>query len=53
MMRHQPPAGMALTLGTYGDEKALLTRKRKAVDRVSAWLGGERSEALGGVKVTA
>lgn len=45
VMRHRPPAGMALTLGTYGDEKALLARKRKAVDRVSSWLASEREKA--------
>ncbi len=45
VMRHRPPAGMALTLGTYGDEKALLARKRKAVDRVSRWLASEREKA--------
>ena len=45
IMLHAPPAGIVLTLGTYGDEKALLARNRKAVDRVSAWLASERAKA--------
>ena len=38
LMRHSPPGGMSLTLGTYGDEAALLTRKRRALARMVAWI---------------
>ncbi len=37
---------MALTLGVYGDEKALLDRKRQAVRQLEKWVADERENAL-------
>jgi hypothetical protein len=34
LMRHRPPGGMELTLGVYGDDIAILKRKRVAVGRL-------------------
>ena len=45
LMRHRPPAGMALTLGTYGDPNALLRRKRSAIDRMMSWIETQRALA--------
>ncbi len=45
LMRHRPPAGLDLTLGTYGDEKTLLTRKRRTMARAVAWIERQRKKA--------
>ena len=45
LMRHRPPAGLDLTLGTYGDEKALLKRKRRAIARMVGWIDKQRKKA--------
>lgn len=42
LMRHRPPGGMELTLGVYGDDNALLKRKRAAVDRMLRWVEKQR-----------
>ena len=42
LMRHKPAGGMALTLGTYGDETALLKCKRQAIGQLETWLVGQR-----------
>ena len=36
---------MDLTLGTYGDEKALLERKRRAITRMVRWIETQRRTA--------
>ncbi len=36
---------MDLTLGTYGDESALLDRKRRAVARMVEWIGKQHENA--------
>ncbi len=38
LMRHAPPGGMQLTLGLYGDEAALLHRKRQAIASMMEWV---------------
>ena len=45
LMRHTPPGGMALTLGVYGDQDALLTRKRLAIARMVAWIETQQKKA--------
>ena len=45
LMRHTPAGGMKLTLGIYGDEKALLERKRQAVCHLEKWVADERKNA--------
>lgn len=42
LMRHQPPAGMGLTLGVYADKGALLERKRASIDKLTRWVERQR-----------
>ena len=44
LMRHAPPGGMKLTVGVYGDEKALLDRKRQTVGGLEKWVAEQRAE---------
>ncbi len=37
LMRHTPVGGMKLTMETYGDRDAILTRKRNAIEKLTAW----------------
>ena len=41
LMRHSPKGGASLTFGVYGDQKALLARKRQAVDALLNWYEAE------------
>ncbi len=38
LMRHAQPGGMQLTLGLYGDDAALLQRKRQAISSMMGWV---------------
>ena len=42
LMRHTPSGGMALTVGVYGDQEALLVKKRQAIRRMLEWIELER-----------
>ena len=42
LMRHAQPGGMQLTLGLYGDEAALLQRKRQAIASMMGWIRRQR-----------
>ena len=44
LMRHTPPGGMKLTVGVYGNEKALLDRKRQTVRDLHKWVAAEREK---------
>jgi integrase len=37
LMRHTPRGGLRLTLGVYGDERALLQKKRQAIAQMVSW----------------
>lgn len=37
LMRHTPRGGLRLTLGVYGDERALLQRKQQAIAQMVSW----------------
>ena len=41
LMRHAPPAGLALTAGRYADPEAMLQEKRAALETMVKWYAGE------------
>ncbi len=45
LMRHTPPAGLKLTLGTYGDHDELLRRQRQAAESMVRWIETQRENA--------
>ncbi len=45
LMRHAPAGGMALTLGVYGDQQALLAKKRQAAERMLRWVEDQARSA--------
>ncbi len=45
LMRHTPPAGLKLTLGTYGDHDELLRRQATAVESMVRWIESQREVA--------
>ena len=47
LMRHAQPGGMQLTLGLYGDEAALLQRKRQAIGSMMGWIRREQQSDHG------